>query len=855
MAIMYPTEIREIHGEVSPAERKIFELLRDELRDGIHVVWSFLWQDNRRAQGEADFVIIHDRFPGFLVLEVKGGAVELRDNQWHQRIDEHNWKPIDPVNQAMRSMWEIKRRTEGQFNDDGARWKVRGHVGLVFPDVTLPAPEDGYGGVEAAEIVDHPKLRSLADAIDRFFGRNRRPPDCAPKETEVDALLEVVRPTREFAITLESRIGGERQAWKRLTEGQLRVIDFLETAMPRAAFAGVAGSGKTLLAMEAARRFADSRGKALYLCYNRPLGVEVYLQARADNVSAFPVDALLVSLEKQYGALADFPPERRWNAIFVDEAQDFGEELWEKIKALAEDWNDATVWLFYDYQQNIRNRNRQTIVDRALKDNWVPLRPQAKNIRNTISIGTFASGIVDEQAMEFPEGLPRGEDVEVKRVSSRGEVVEFVLRRVWSWIQAGVEEGRIAVLYVPSGTTGATDAIQENLCAGSGPIPLLVHLAAAKKNAGNAIRMRMRDNPKPQFSTVERFKGLEADAVLLVTPVDPCTCDFHDEPAVGVAQARHRMFVGATRAQHLLAVLQVPVDWSLLCRAFWRYYGSAYKEDALKKPMDDRQAWREVRVCCGGVAVCVSLGLEPDGVHVFIRGEIDGAASQAGAWIAHHSVDLAELTGATEGTGSRSFYVAERYDMQLYDQWAEAASWMHEQRRTYVEAVALCCESTATQEQERTDENEERRETVRRAVAGLKWSTYEEIDRLRQQMLGRGEDREILTQEIEELGPRQPEPSNQVKARERMRQRFQGLVRSRRRQQAKDFEITCRTKAGEVRRDGRLTGDEARIEVRRRVCEALGVAALAYGRNVVFMRVFGEVFSGIEGEIDHAAHT
>ena len=80
MATMYPPRF----PSGSPtSERNVYEALQG-LDDDWLVFHSVGWQGARHGKqgdGEADFVIAHPR-KGVMVVEVKGGNVEIRDGRW-----------------------------------------------------------------------------------------------------------------------------------------------------------------------------------------------------------------------------------------------------------------------------------------------------------------------------------------------------------------------------------------------------------------------------------------------------------------------------------------------------------------------------------------------------------------------------------------------------------------------------------------------------------------------------------------------------------------------------------------------------------------------------------------------------
>lgn len=69
-----------------PSERRVLEALR-RLGDDWHVFHNIRWQSlrrNRQGDGETDFALFHPTH-GILVIEAKGGAVELRDGDFVRR--------------------------------------------------------------------------------------------------------------------------------------------------------------------------------------------------------------------------------------------------------------------------------------------------------------------------------------------------------------------------------------------------------------------------------------------------------------------------------------------------------------------------------------------------------------------------------------------------------------------------------------------------------------------------------------------------------------------------------------------------------------------------------------------------
>ena len=68
---------------VSRAEVSVYEALSKGLPNGWQAWHSLRLRVGSNWEGEGDFVIA-DPTRGVLILEVKGGRMELRDGLWHQ---------------------------------------------------------------------------------------------------------------------------------------------------------------------------------------------------------------------------------------------------------------------------------------------------------------------------------------------------------------------------------------------------------------------------------------------------------------------------------------------------------------------------------------------------------------------------------------------------------------------------------------------------------------------------------------------------------------------------------------------------------------------------------------------------
>ena len=128
---IYPRE--RPRATSSQAEIAVYDAVRKQLPHGWYCWHSLAVFTEDREEAEGDFVIaVPER--GMLVLEVKGGKIELRDGRWFQNSRDME-KP--PLAQARRTAELIRRR----FEEAGAFYPPFGHA-VVFPET----PFSGAGG-------------------------------------------------------------------------------------------------------------------------------------------------------------------------------------------------------------------------------------------------------------------------------------------------------------------------------------------------------------------------------------------------------------------------------------------------------------------------------------------------------------------------------------------------------------------------------------------------------------------------------------------------------------------------------------------------------------------------------------
>ena len=133
MPKFYPTIINSFHG--SEGERLVYEAL-SKLNNEYVIFHSYRWLgelNQRRSEGEADFVILHPK-KGILSIEVKAGGISYRDGNWIQtNRNTKEEKIIDPLGQAAESQFRIQNYLRKHYN---GQMPVIGRA-VWFPSVAI----------------------------------------------------------------------------------------------------------------------------------------------------------------------------------------------------------------------------------------------------------------------------------------------------------------------------------------------------------------------------------------------------------------------------------------------------------------------------------------------------------------------------------------------------------------------------------------------------------------------------------------------------------------------------------------------------------------------------------------------
>ena len=376
MAKIFPQRLPQsiLDDTLRSAEKKVYEKLQS-LTDPYVIFYSSPWQKQNSyegvKEGEADFVIAHPE-KGFIVLEVKGGAVTFSSdlNQWYSQDRAGVTHEIkDPVKQARSSHYFLV--------DELAKlpgWpqrKVNFWHAVCFPDCVKRQGQYFSLDLPNEQLLDSQDLIDIENSVDKLFrycfGKDMS--ISAPGEKAVQIAQTLLANSFELRTPLGVDLDRDDERLVELTERQFQTLSLLGRRK-RVAIAGCAGSGKTMLAVKKVQQFCELGLNVLFVCYNAALAE--YLETRLYDATVTNFHKLCHQAAVQLGrnvnrepdqnklfdeiypqVLMEFAEEtgRIYDVIVVDEAQDFHENYWIALESLLK--TDGYLYIFYDDNQNI----------------------------------------------------------------------------------------------------------------------------------------------------------------------------------------------------------------------------------------------------------------------------------------------------------------------------------------------------------------------------------------------------------------------------------------------------------------------------------------------------------------------
>ena len=536
----------------STAEKKLFSEFKDyPLDEDVIILHSLgVAEHANNIFGEIDFVILcHD---GFLCVEVKGGSVERKAGNWTftNRYGVRETRQEGPFDQARGNMLSLRAYMIKHFGKNHPFSRAQYATCVLMPDCTF-----SNNGVDITREVlfDRSTGCDLKSIIRASFSYWRD--DCDRQhgfrggylsDEEVKEAANLLRGDFRFVPSLRDVIDSVYRELLALTDEQYEVLESLEDN-PRLLISGLAGTGKSVLAVEQCKRVSRYGKNVLYLCFNRNMAMYARSQFEKEGLTAeaYTLHSLLVqicgnaydsntdyfySVELPRRFLNDPGSIRQYDFVVIDEGQDLISSTYlECVDRLIRNGLKNGSWaIFFDPNQNIYNNEAQmNAVLPSLRELAASysLTVNCRNTREIAAANTLMTNI--PQATRLKASGPRHEVHAYHTLSDEREAIISLIDRLH---EEGVKYGEIVIL-------SAYSEANNKCFLSCGGFP--GHLSKLK-TSGQMWRARQ---DELRFSTISSFKGLEA-RVIILADVD----SFQD------SSRRLLNYVGISRAQIALHV-------------------------------------------------------------------------------------------------------------------------------------------------------------------------------------------------------------------------------------------------------------------------------------------------------------
>ena len=527
MAMMYPPRFPLPNDESRWAEKQTFESFQ-RLSDEWTVIYSLRWAGHRKGrngEGEADFLLLHPKL-GMFVVEVKGGReILVKDGEWFS-LKQGNYIPIkDPFGQAADSKFELSRWLKKELPH--LPHLPFGHF-VVFPSHVQIGDMSPSG--RRILICDREDLKNISNRVEEISRHFIQNPAHFTSE-QIVQIRKKLRPDIQLSISRQQELLNARESLGHLTEQQVEIMESISESA-EILVRGSAGTGKTILALNSAKQLASMGHRTLLLCYNTPLarslksGVEhtsgltinsfhgfAYMMLERCDIDHSEEDLLPLLLVEAIDIL-----NTKFDAIIIDEAQDFKPEWWEAINSLFYSPSERILHIFADSNQNIYEGSGLEQFKRFTQVNLTI------NCRNTLEIAKVVNrcGNIDT----IVKGA-HGPTPNFKTASSETEVHDLLTAQIKEWVdEMAIQPHEIALL------TDSKELADSYFDTTLGSIHLLDG-----------------EDGTLHVDTIHRFKGLEAEAVI---------CVFL--PANNYSESLKKEFlklgyIGLSRARTLLTVI------------------------------------------------------------------------------------------------------------------------------------------------------------------------------------------------------------------------------------------------------------------------------------------------------------
>ena len=425
MAKIFPKEIPlDVKNDPKRrAERILFDGFKELLNDEIIIYYSKNWRNfqidkyNRNSifiNGEADFIIIWPTY-GILIIECKGGGIEINNGDFF--TTDRNSQKIkikNPYKQAYESRYRIIEHILHKKLLQRNKFELTQSIldGVFFPQ----SKRSNFGALDIDKKFQktgfEDSLNNLSSWLKSVFKTSLSEKGFrALSKTDCEVIHQIFEPEGacEFAFNTELK-ESESFFAKGITPSllQSKIISQMRYAS-RCLIYGSAGTGKTLIGIDALNRFYEPEKESVFLCYSQVLAENLRNknQTNSKNIQFYSYLEFiqkLIEILKSYEVRFDPQKEGaeslidliiqktpyKIKTLVIDELQDFSENIIPSLSRLT--YKNGNFIGLFDPEQNI---SYESFSLEEIKNifNFGNFYVLEDNVRNTPQIVSFYQNI------------------------------------------------------------------------------------------------------------------------------------------------------------------------------------------------------------------------------------------------------------------------------------------------------------------------------------------------------------------------------------------------------------------------------------------------------------------------------
>lgn len=525
----------------SSGERKVFEYLKANAPIDWYIFHSFRLPRHKTVVfGEADFVVVAPKL-GIFILEIKSGGVGFDGTNWVyiNREQQRTYKQRGPFQQAREAMFEIEKIIIAKLGSTYSRMNIMYNYGVIFTDEsnfpTFAITEDEvWRLIQKREKVDYcvfiEKLyKNFSCELTQL---NKLLPPLLTTE-KAESIAKVLRPIVDCVVPLKSFVSSSEEDIIALTEEQYCCLDDIELN-DQMVITGGAGTGKTLLAIEEAKRNAIENKHIGFFCYNKNLADYIKTNINIPGIDVYSFHSFLMKIcgnkllkeEKTERFFKEILPravcehiaisEPYYEKIIVDEFQDIccTEYLNVLDKILAGGLMNGKFTFYGDFaRQAIYNENASLEILKNYA--FFARKGLTVNCRNTQYIGNELINISGYKDKGYKLKIT-GEPVDYFVWNTINEEKELLMKCITNLKKKGFASSSLMVLSPKKRENSVVNICDEEIF--------------TIGNYGDNCELYY-----AMFSTIQGFKGLESE-ITLITDID----DYSDSQLMYIALSRAR---------------------------------------------------------------------------------------------------------------------------------------------------------------------------------------------------------------------------------------------------------------------------------------------------------------------------